>query len=203
MPLYDKILFDLGGVLLTNGWDHAERDAAIEAFHLDKAELERRHTEIFEQWERGEITMGAYLDFAVFHEPRNFSRDDFAAFIFGQSRILEDSALPVLKELAASGRFLLGALNNEARETNEYRFTTFGLRNYFDVALSSCYLGLRKPSEAIYSRAIDILGAAPERFVFIDDRKENLVPARAVGMAAIHFSGEEPLRQELRKLGIL
>lgn len=202
MPPYDKILFDVGGVLLTNGWDHAERDAAIEAFHLDKQDLERRHTEIFEQWERGEITMGAYLDFALFHEPRNFSRDEFASFIFGQSRILKDSALPVLQELAASGRFLLGALNNEARETNEYRFTTFGLRNYFEVALSSCYLGLRKPSEAIYRRAIDILGAAPERVLFIDDRKENLIPARAIGMAAVHFTGEEQLRQEFGTLGI-
>ena len=73
-------------------------------------------------------------------------------------KLLPDGALGILGELAASDKCMLGALNNEARETNEYRFENFGLRNYFEVALSSCYLGLRKPEPAIYRRALDILG---------------------------------------------
>jgi putative hydrolase of the HAD superfamily len=200
---YDTILFDVGGVLLTNGWDHNERAAAMQAFQLDKEDFEGRHAEIFESWERGEITMDAYLDFTVFHQPRSFSSDNFAAFIMGQSRILPNGALDLLKELAASGKFLVGALNNEARETNEYRFQTFGLRNYFDLALSSCYLGLRKPAHAIYSRAVDIVGSKPERILFIDDREENITPAKAVGMAAIHFQGANKLRQEFGSLDVL
>ena len=68
-----------------------------------------------------------------------------------------------LGSLAASAKCLLGALNNEARETNEYRFDRFGLRKLFKVALSSCYLGLRKPEPAIYRRALDILGRPAER----------------------------------------
>jgi FMN phosphatase YigB (HAD superfamily) len=58
----------------------------------------------------------------------------------------------------------VGALNNEARETNEFRFEKFGLRKYFEVALSSCYLGLRKPEAAIYKRALDILGGRRSGF---------------------------------------
>jgi putative hydrolase of the HAD superfamily len=55
---YDAILFDVGGVLLTNGWDHRERAAVVEQFHLDGAELEAHHAKAFEPWERGELTLG-------------------------------------------------------------------------------------------------------------------------------------------------
>jgi putative hydrolase of the HAD superfamily len=98
---------------------------------------------------------------------------------------------------------MVGALNNEARETNEFRFESFGLRNYFDVALSSCYLGLRKPDAPIYRRALDILGRPPERILFIDDRAENVAGAVSVGMKGIQFLGADSLRPELVGLGVI
>jgi putative hydrolase of the HAD superfamily len=94
-------------------------------------------------------------------------------------------------------------LNNEARETNEFRFESFGLRHSFQVSLSSCYLGLRKPDRAIYTHALDILGRPPERILFIDDRAENVAGAVAVGMRGIHFVGADKLRPELASLGVL
>ena len=97
---------------------------------------------------------------------------------------------------------MLGALNNEARETNEYRFSHFGLRNYLRVALSSCYLGLRKPEPVIYQRALDILGRPAERILLIDDRADNVAAAEAAGMKAIQFVGAEALRRELEVLGV-
>ncbi|MGH9559991.1 MAG: HAD family hydrolase, partial [Terracidiphilus sp.] len=144
-----------------------------------------------------------YLDAAVFYEPRAFSRDEFITFMFAQSQPLPNGALQILAELAASNSCMLGSLNNEARETNEYRFSKFSLRKYFRVAFSSCYVGLRKPSPAIYRRAIDILGSAPERILFIDDREENVDGGLAARMKAIRFTGENELREELTELGVL
>jgi putative hydrolase of the HAD superfamily len=200
---FDVILFDVGGVLLTNGWDHAERAAAMAHFGLDRAAFEARHGAPNDAWERDVIPVKAYLDSTVFYESRAFSHDDFIAFMLTQSKLLPDGALGVLGELAASDHYLLGALNNEARETNEYRFRKFGLRKLFRVALSSCYLGLRKPDLAIYKRALDILGRQPERILFIDDRAENVAGAVAAGMHGIQFHGAESLRQELVALGVL
>jgi putative hydrolase of the HAD superfamily len=200
---FDVILFDVGGVLLTNGWDHAERAAAMAHFGLDRAAFEARHAAPNDAWERDVIPVKAYLDSTVFYESRAFSHDDFIAFMLTQSKLLPDGALGVLGELAASDHYLLGALNNEARETNEYRFQKFGLRKLFRVALSSCYLGLRKPDLAIYKRALDILGRQPERILFIDDRAENVAGAVAAGMHGIQFHGAESLRQELVALGVL
>jgi len=200
---FDAILFDVGGVLLTNGWDRREREAAIEHFHLDLAAFEARHQAPYDAWERGAIPIDSYLEATVFHEPRSFSLNEFFAFMLAQSRLLPDGALEILKELSASGNFMLGALNNEPRETNKYRFEHFGLRNYLKVALSSCYLGLRKPEPAIYLRALDILGWPPERILFIDDRAENVAGAASAGMKAIPFQGADALRRQLETLRVL
>jgi putative hydrolase of the HAD superfamily len=199
---FDVVLFDVGGVLLTNGWDARERALAAQHFHLDLTDLEAKHQGAFSAWERGKITRDAYLDTTVFYRPRQFSREEFFSFVLAQSQWLPNGAIGTLKHLAASNRCMVGALNNEARETNEYRFATFGLRQYFRVALSSCYLGLRKPDLAIYQRALDILGSPAERTLFIDDRAENVAGALNAGMRAIQFKNEEQLRGELASLGL-
>ncbi|MGA3263281.1 MAG: HAD-IA family hydrolase [Terracidiphilus sp.] len=200
---FDVILFDVGGVLLTNSWDQRERAAAMELFHLDAAAFETRHPAPYDAWERGAIPVKAYLGATVFYEPRNFSQDEFFAFILAQSKPQPHGALGILGELAASGKCLLGSLNNEARETNEYRFEHYGLRKYIQVALSSCYLGLRKPEPAIYRRALDILGRPAQRVLFIDDRAENVAGAAAAGIKAIRFVDADSLRRELESLGVL
>jgi putative hydrolase of the HAD superfamily len=200
---FDVILFDVGGVLLTNGWDHGERAAAMEHFDLDLGAFEARHAAPYDAWERGILPLKAYLDTTVFYEPRNFTRDEFFEFMLTQSKVLPDGAMGILAELAASHECLVGVLNNEARETNEYRLEKFGVRALVNVALSSCYLGLRKPDLVIYKRALDILGRPPERILFIDDREENVAGAEAVGMKGIRFEGAEALRSELAKLGVI
>lgn len=199
---FDVILFDIGGVLLTNGWDHCERRDVLEQFHLDCAEFERRHPEPNDAWERDLITAKEYLDATVFYEPRDFTADDFLAALFAQSVPLPDGGLGIFQELAASGKWMLGCLNNEAREPNDYRLQKYNLRGAFDVALSSCYVGMRKPHAAIYRRALDILGRPAERILFIDDRQENVAGAQAAGIKGIQFEGAAQLRRDLETLGV-
>jgi len=199
---FDVVLFDVGGVLLTNGWDTRERALAAEHFHLDPNELEAKHHAVSSQWECGLISKDAYLDAAMFYAPRSFSREEYFGFILQQSQWLPHGAIGILKQIAASNKCMVGALNNEARETNEYRFKTFGLRAYFKVAFSSCYMGLRKPGLPIYERAIDILGRPPERILFIDDRAENVDGATRAGMKAIQFKNEDQLSSEFASLGL-
>lgn len=200
---FDVILFDVGGVLLTNGWDHRERADVLEQFHLDRDAFEARHAQPNDAWERDVITAKDYLDATVFYEPREFSHDQFLAAICAQSKLLPNGAMGVLHDLAASDKCMLGVLNNEAREPNEYRFRTFGISNHLQVALSSCYVGLRKPGAAIYRRALDILRKPAERILFIDDRAENVAGAVSVGMKTVRFTGADQLRGELATLEVL
>ncbi len=200
---FDVILFDVGGVLLTNGWDHRERAAVLNQFQLDIPAFEARHPEPNDAWERDAISVREYLDATVFYQPRSFSHEEFLDAMCEQSQLLPNGGLGILEQLAASDKCMLGVLNNEARATNDYRFRQFGLWQYVQVAFSSCYVGLRKPGPAIYRRALDILGKPADRVLFIDDRAENAAAAAAAGMKTIRFEGADALRRELTQLEVL
>jgi putative hydrolase of the HAD superfamily len=203
---FDAILFDVGGVLLTNGWDHIERATVYAHFNLgldDVAAIEARHPKPYDLLERYQITFEEYLGEVVFFAPRPFTPEEFLNAVKPQSKKLPDSALGILGQVAASGNWVVGVLNNESRTLHEYRMIHFGLGRHLDLQLSSCYLGLRKPEPAIYKRALDILGCKAHQVVFIDDRATNTAAAAAEGMHAIQFQGEAQLRDTLQHLGIL
>ena len=82
------------------------------------------------------------------------------------------------------------------------RIELFGLRQAFSFFLSSCYLGVRKPEEAIYRMAIDITQGAPEECVFIDDRSLNLECANLLGITGIRFTSAAQLESDLANLGV-
>ena len=195
------LFFDVGGVLLSNGWDRAERTAASERFHLDWKEFEDRHELVLHAFETGEMGLDEYLDRVIFYCPRSFSREEFADYIRAQSKELPGT-MDVLRRLAQAKKYLISSLNNESREMNAYRIEKFGLRRYFDVFLSSCYLGVRKPDEAIYRRALDITQRKGEECVFIDDRALNLECAAELGMRTIQFKDAAQLERELKGLNI-
>ena len=200
---FDAILFDVGGVLLTNGWDHNERKVVINHFNLDLADFESRHEQPNDAWERDALTIHGYLDATVFYQPRSFTPADFIEVMKAQSVPIPSNAMPVLKDLSASGNYLIGTLNNESRELHDYRVQTFGLNPYLDLQLCSAYVGMRKPDADIYRRAIDIVGRPAQRILFIDDRAGNTDAARSAGMTAIQFHDEEQLRARLKELQIL
>lgn len=193
--------FDVGGVLLTNAWDHVERGRALEHFQLDAAEFNVRHEAVVAAFERGEIALDEYLERTIFYTARPFTREDFAQFMYTLSQPHE-GALRVARGLAASGRYLMGTINNESAELNRYRIDTFHLREMFKLFVSSCYVRLRKPDPAIYWLALDLTQKNPEECCFIDDRTENLEPAARLGMKTIRMQDASQLREELQQLGV-
>jgi putative hydrolase of the HAD superfamily len=167
------LLFDLGGVLLSNGWGRISRKAAAERFDLDWEGFEDRHEMVVDRFETGKLSLDEYLTRTVFYRERSFTTDEFIRFMKDQSQRHPDS-LELVSSLSATGRYLLAALNNESRELNEHRIATFGLDEYFSVFLSFCYLGIRKPIEEIYRLTLDITQRHPEECLFIDDRAVNV-----------------------------
>jgi putative hydrolase of the HAD superfamily len=197
-----KALFwDVGGVLLTNAWDHTQRDQAIEKFQLEGAEFAERHELVASSFERGKISLDEYLDRTVFYRLRAFTREEFKDYMYSLS-LPDNQCLELARKLAASGKYLMGTINNESRELNLYRMDKFGLRSIFRVFVSSCFVGLRKPEEAIYKLALDLTQQAPEECCFIDDRALNLEVAKRLGMPTIEMDGVEQLRVDLQKLGV-
>jgi len=195
------IFWDVGGVLLTNGWDRAQREKALEQFHLDREEFNDRHEMLVSSFERGKISLDEYLDRTIFYRSRPFTRDEFRQFMFALSQPKSDE-LALAQELSRSGKYLMSTINNESRELNLYRIEKFGLREIFDIFISSCFVGLRKPEKDIYRLALEVTQKAPAQCCFIDDRDLNLESAEKLGMQTIRIQTAEQLRQELRKLGV-
>jgi putative hydrolase of the HAD superfamily len=195
------VFFDVGGVLGSSGWGTEPRERAVERFKLDASDFDRRHREVVGAWEEGRLTLDEYLDATVFDAPRPFSRAEFTAFMFAQSRPLPET-IGLARALAATGRYRLMTLNNESAELNAHRLKVFGLAPIFAAFFSSCWLGVAKPARRIYALALAMAQAEPAHAVFIDDREQNLAPARALGMHAVRFTDAETLRHELAALGV-
>jgi putative hydrolase of the HAD superfamily len=202
MAEISTILWDVGGVLLTNGWDHLERAAVLEKFQVDSDSFEQRHELANDPWEKGWITAEEYLQQTVFYEPRPFTPADFLQAMKERSVLLPHTAMRILQELAASEEIELAMLNNEARELNDYRIERFELGRYFDSFFSSCYVGLRKPDAKIFDLALDVLQRDPEEVVFIDDRQENCHAAETLGIHAIRYNDEAQCVHALERLGL-
>lgn len=195
------IFWDVGGVLLSNAWDHTERIAALEHFHLDKDEFQSRHEMVVSSFERGEISLDEYLDRTVFYRDRPFTRVEFRDYMFSLSQP-KPEVLAFARGLADTGKYFMGTLNNESRELNVHRIEKYGLRNIFQLFVSSCFVGLRKPESGIYRLAIEVTQVDPQECCFIDDRAPNLDCAAKLGMRTIQMQTLEQLRGELGKLGV-
>jgi len=201
MPNITTLFWDIGGVILTNGWDHRSRQQAAETFHLDWHDFQDRHDLSFPAFDCGQITLDQYLDRTVFYQPRAFSREEFTAFMFAQSREFPETRA-ILSAAARTGKYFIASINNEPLELNEYRIEAFHLRKDFLVFFSSCYLHARKPEESIYRVALEVSHRKPENCVFIDDRPLNLENPRRLGMHVILHRDAQQTRSQLKNYGV-
>jgi putative hydrolase of the HAD superfamily len=201
VPRISAIFWDVGGVLLTNAWDREQRQRALEHFKLDEAEFDDRHEMVVSSFERGKISLDEYLQRTIFYRKRPFTPTEFREYMFLLSQPFPE-VLELARGLAKSAKYLMGTINNESKELNEYRIRKFGLRELFALFLSSCYVGLRKPEEAIYRLALEVTQKMPEECCFVDDRALNLEAAERLGMHPIRMENAEQLQLGMRKLGI-
>ena len=195
-----KILFfDVGGILLTNGWGHESRHAAAAKFNLDYAELDALHTFIFNVYEIGSITLDQYLDTVIFNKPRDFVREDFKEFMYAQSVELPQM-LQWLKEWKQDCGFRIISINNEGKELNDYRVQKFKLHQSFDAFISSCEVNLRKPDPGIFKLALGIAQATPSQCVYFDDRLMFVNAAQNLGIRSFQHNSFEETKQILENL---
>ena len=197
----ELVLFDIGGVLGSNAWDREQRSEAVSRFGIDAEDFQYRHEETVGALEAGEITLNEYLDVTVFYTPQKFSREEFKAFMFAQSEPWPES-IAVARDVAAS-KVRMATLNNEGEELNCHRIARFGLGSIFPTFFSSCWLGVRKPTHKIYERVFGLTQARPERTIFVDDRPQNLAPAKGLGVKTILFDSADGLRRTFRSFGLV
>jgi putative hydrolase of the HAD superfamily len=194
-------LVDIGGVLLSNGWDRVARKRAADHFKLDFTELDERHHLNFEVYEIGKLTLEDYLQRVVFYEKRLFSAVQFKEFMFAQSTPIPEM-IAVITELKHRYGLKVVALSNEGREINEHRIRHFQLTDIFDFFVSSCYVKLRKPDPDIFKLAFDMVQTPLQQIVFIDNTSLFTDIAKNMGMHTIHHQDYATTCSQLAAIGL-
>ena len=201
-PLTVKALFlDIGGVFLTNGWDHNSRARGAERFSFPYAEMSRRHDLTFGTYEEGKITLEEYLDRVVFFKERPFTVDEFRDFMFSQSKVLPDM-MELVHRLKLRYKLKTIAVSNEGRELNDYRIRKFGLTDVIDFFCSSCYIGMRKPDADIYRLALDMAGVRASEVVYLENTEMFADVARGLGVPTIFHRDYETTVLALAEIGL-
>jgi len=195
------LFLDVGGVLLTNGWDSATRRLAADTFHLDFAELDHRHHLTYDTYESGKLGLEEYLRRVVFHAPRSFSVDEFTAFMFAQSKPFPEM-IAFFRALKSRHGLKVAVVSNEGRELTTYRIRTFRLAELADFFIASCFAHFRKPDEDIYRLALDVAQVPREQVVYIDDRAMFVEVAQGLGLRGIIHTELATTEKKLRELGL-
>jgi putative hydrolase of the HAD superfamily len=195
------LLTDIGGVLLTNGWDRDTRRLVAEQFHVDAAAIEERHHLTYDTYESGRTDIWTYLQRVIFFEPRSYTPQQVLDFILDQARPLQET-IDLVRELKARHGLKVGVVSNEGREIGEDRVRRFGLAEFGDFFVISGCVGLRKPDTAIFRLALDLAQAAPEQAAYLEDRRMFADVAAGMGLRAVWHRDAAQTRAALAAMGL-
>ena len=195
------LFVDVGGVLLTNGWDHHARRRAVAKFKLNWAEMEERHRLVFEIHEEGKLTFEEYLSLVVFYEKRPFTRAQFRCFMCEQSKPHPDM-IGMAAQLKARHGLKIAVVSNESLELNAYRIRTFKLDGFVDAFISSCFVHLRKPDANIFRLALDITQTPAHQVLYIENTPMFVGIAEGLGIRSILHTDYKSTCAQLASLGL-
>ncbi|MGE5222545.1 MAG: HAD family hydrolase [Omnitrophica WOR_2 bacterium] len=194
------IFLDIGGVLLTNGWDRAARAKACETFHLDNDEMNERHHLTFDTYEEGKLNLDEYLSRVVFYQPRSFTPEEFKDFMFAQSQPFP-LMIDLIKQVKRRYGLKVATISNEGYELTMYRIRKFELDSFIDFFISSCFVHYRKPDADIFHIALNVAQVSPSQSIYIEDRPLFVDVACGLGINAIRHIDAESTRAVLAENG--
>ncbi len=200
-PEVNTLFLDIGGVLLTNGWDRHSREKACDVFHLDYDEMNERHHLTFDTYEEGKLSLDEYLNRTIFYEPRTFSREAFKQFMFDQSQPFPDM-LALMRTLKEHYHLKIAVVSNEGRELTVYRIQRFGLGSFVDFFICSAFVHFRKPDEDIFRIALDLAQCEPKQVAYIEDRALFVEVAKGMGIRGLKHNGYETTKAKLAEYGL-
>jgi len=102
---------------------------------------------------------------------------------------LIEGALDAVERLGA--RWPLAIASSSPRSLIELVLGLAGVRNAFDVVISSAEVARGKPSPDVFLRACELLGSRPAATPAIEDSGAGVFAARAAGMPVVLIPGTE------------
>ncbi|MBS1917504.1 MAG: HAD-IA family hydrolase [Bacteroidetes bacterium] len=187
---------DIGGVLLSNGWDREARKKAIKLFKLDTNETEERHHLTFDTYEVGKLSLDEYLERVVFYEKRDFTKNEFSQFMFEQSEAFPEM-IELVKKIKKEFNLKVAVVSNEGYELNDYRIKTFKLNEFVDFFICSGFVHFRKPDKDIYRIALNSAQVDASQVIYLEDRPMFVQVAESLGIRGIRHIGHKSTEEKL------
>jgi len=198
----NTLFLDIGGVLLTNGWDRKIRAKAARHFKLDREEMQERHHLTFDTYEEGKLSLNEYLKRVVFYQKRSFTISQFKKYMFEQSKPYP-GMIDLIRTLKNQYDLKVAVVSNEGLDLNEHRIRKYKLGEFIDFFISSCYVHFRKPDPDIYKIALNIAQVSPEQVIYIEDRPLFIQVAKELGIDGILHSDHESTAKTLASMGLV
>ncbi len=195
------LFIDIGGVILTDGWNRKWRKAAVSKFNLDYEDMDNRHHLTYDTYEVGKISLDEYLTRVVFYKNRDFTAEDFKNFMFEQSQPFPEM-IELICRLKETYRLKVAVVSNEGRELTEYRIKKFNLHRFVDFFVSSCFVHLRKPDTDIFKLALDVAQIPLDQIIYIEDRLLFIQVAATLGIKGIQHIDYQTTKAQLEIYGL-
>lgn len=197
-PSIRAVCFDFGGVLMRTV-DPSPRQRLAEALGLP---LETLVGVIFEsesarQASLGQIRVEEHWQWVMqaLNLPPQEAESIATAFFQGDE--IDVELVNFIRSLRPAYRTAM--ISNAWSDLRDF-ITRQKIADAFDEIVVSAEVGIMKPDPRIYHLALQRLGIAPQEAVFVDDFRENVEAARAIGMHAVHFVQPQAALQELKRL---
>jgi epoxide hydrolase-like predicted phosphatase len=195
----EAILFDFNGVLTTSPFAHMAAlgtDAGVDGqvvLDLMLGPYDEDTDHAWHRFERGEISAAEYgADLFQRAQDANVQLD-FGSLADMMSRLeIHDVVIDRIRALRADG-FRTGLVTNNVKEASKQWREMVPVDDLFEVIVDSSEVGMRKPNPAIFRHALELLGVAPDRAVFLDDAPGNVAGAQAAGLHGILVDAADPV----------
>ena len=194
----DVVFFDFGGVVAEEGFMAGLADLAEARGHDPKAVVRAGFGVM---WSSGFVTgTGTEADFL-----RDFAAASGLAVSAAEMRrtvFRRFTVRPFM--LACSDRLravgirtaILSDQTHWLHELDE----ALAFSGHFDMVFNSFHHGMSKKEAAFFELALDRMGVAAARSVFIDDNPANVAVAVSLGMTGIHYTGRERFLADMARL---
>lgn len=203
MKSITHLVFDLGGVVLTNDWffgDHPFVGYMAKDFGVTPVDVEKAWWTMWEPYKVGKISEDQFWEGYFRHANAKNPDVSLAKALWRDQHHPIENMFDLLERVKP--HYQLSALSTISREWLDFKRERFNLGRYFSIITSSGYSGVSKPDPQIYRILLKELQVDPKSVVFIDNAEENIFPASQLGMHTILFTEQEAAERKLREIGI-
>lgn len=199
--MIDTIIFDIGNVLARFRWREYLCDCGYSEEVINKIAAVTVLNKRWKEWDRGVLDEDTLIAESVDGEPE--VKTQILRFFREFDRVVEefDYSEQFVKQLKLNG-YKIYLLSNFSRRHFQMCSRQFHFLKHVDGGVISYEVQQIKPDPGIYQSLIDKYDITPERAVFLDDLKENLLGAKPFGFHTVQVKEYGQVLEELRNLGI-